>query len=107
MAHILRNQSLEMSTKAYLQGFLNMYIKRKDGRATAVKVLDFSNWTYRVVVVDLIETKTLIDKGFVSFPQAETFYNTLVRACYEVPVCIIILNHRLKALKNQVKAAQK
>lgn len=84
-----------------------MYIKRKDGRPTAVKVLDNNTWTYRVVVVDLIETKTLIDKGFISFTQAETFYNILGKACYDVPVCVIILNHKLKALKNQVKAAKR
>lgn len=72
-----------------------------------MKVLDKQNWAYRVVVVDLNKSESVIDKGFVSYEQAESFFGSLSKASFQMPVCVIILNAHLKTLKHQVKAANR
>jgi hypothetical protein len=84
-----------------------MYIKRKDGRTTAVKVLNTESYAYRVIVVDLNNLVTLLDKGFISYDQAQGFYNELTRSSYSQVVCIMILNYHLKSVLHTVKSPKK
>jgi hypothetical protein len=60
-----------------------------------------------VVVVDLNQLNTLLDKGFVSYEQAERFYQELSKSAYCQVVCILLLNYNLKCLKHLVKAPRK
>jgi hypothetical protein len=84
-----------------------MHIKRKDGRTTSVKVLNPESYAYRVVIVDLNNLLTILDKGFISYDQAQRFYNDLTRSSYNQVVCIMILNLSLKSILHTVKSPKK